>query len=360
MITISLCMIVKNEEESLGRCLGSVQALVDEIIIVDTGSTDRTKEIAEQYNAKIYDFEWINDFAAVRNYSFSLATMEYIWWLDADDVLLEKDRKKLLQLKSAFDRSIDSLAMDYHLSTGPDGKPTFSMKRNRIVRRACGFQWHGFVHEYLAVHGKIVPSPIAVTHQKNKVYTTRNLDIYEEHRAKQTPFSPRETYYYANELKDHGQFENAIIQYQAFLDTKQGWIEDVIAASCKIADCYEAIEKIDEALTAILKSFEYAVPRAESVFRLGRYFMHRDALEQAIFWLSLATTLEPPKESWGMQQSGYWTWLPHVQLCVCYYRKGDMIKSHYHNEIALTYHPDDEMMLNNRKLLLPYQPEDPN
>ncbi|SFK72147.1 Tetratricopeptide repeat-containing protein [Paenibacillus sp. 1_12] len=355
MIMISLCMIVKDEEDSLGRCLDSVQTLVDEIIIVDTGSTDKTKEIAAQYNAKIYDFVWINDFAAARNYSFSLATMDYIWWLDADDVLLEGDQQKLLQLKSTFDTSIDSLAMNYHLNSGPDGQATFSMKRNRIVRRSCGFQWHGFVHEYLVVHGKVVPTDIAITHKKNKVHTTRNLDIYEEHRAKQTAFSPRETYYYANELKDHGQFDNAVTYYQAFLDTKQGWIEDILAASCKIADCYEGLGKIDEAMTAAMKSLEYAVPRPDSVYRIGRYFMLKNAIEQAIFWLSLAAKLEAP-ENWGMQHKDYSTWLPHLQLCVCYYRQGDMEKSYFHNEIALSYRPDDQSMLNNRKLLLPLQP----
>ena len=73
MISISLCMIVKNEELVLGRCLDSVKNLMDEIIIVDTGSTDKTKEIASLYTNKIYDFPWINDFAAARNFSFSKA-----------------------------------------------------------------------------------------------------------------------------------------------------------------------------------------------------------------------------------------------------------------------------------------------
>ena len=69
--TISLCMIVKNEERVLARCLDSVADLVDEIIIVDTGSTDATKEIAARYTEKIYDFVWQDHFAAARNFSFS-------------------------------------------------------------------------------------------------------------------------------------------------------------------------------------------------------------------------------------------------------------------------------------------------
>ena len=79
MITISLCMIVKNEERVLKRCLDSVRDLVDEIIIVDTGSTDATKRIAAGYTDKIYDFTWIDDFSAARNFAFSKATKEYIY-----------------------------------------------------------------------------------------------------------------------------------------------------------------------------------------------------------------------------------------------------------------------------------------
>ncbi|MEN2453310.1 glycosyltransferase family 2 protein, partial [Bacillus sp. JR_15] len=99
MVTISLCMIVKNEEEVLADCLSSVQDIVDEMIIVDTGSTDRTKEIAHSFSAQVLDFEWVQHFAKARNFAFSRATKEYILWLDADDVLLEEDRQKFLQLK---------------------------------------------------------------------------------------------------------------------------------------------------------------------------------------------------------------------------------------------------------------------
>ncbi|PET44572.1 glycosyltransferase family 2 protein, partial [Bacillus cereus] len=87
MITISLCMIVKNEEHTLARCLDSIANIPDEIIIIDTGSTDNTKKIAATYTKHIFDFQWCNDFSQARNYSFQQATQEYILWLDADDIL---------------------------------------------------------------------------------------------------------------------------------------------------------------------------------------------------------------------------------------------------------------------------------
>ena len=83
MITLSLCMIVKNEEETLARCLDSIKDAVDEIIIADTGSTDSTVKIAKRYTDKVYHFDWVYDFSAARNFSFSKASSDYCMWLDA-------------------------------------------------------------------------------------------------------------------------------------------------------------------------------------------------------------------------------------------------------------------------------------
>ena len=102
MATVSLCMIVRNEEKMLARCLDSVRGIADEICITDTGSTDKTREIAAQYGT-VQVFPWCDDFSAARNFSFAQARMDYTLWLDADDVLLPSDRQKLLALKAELD-----------------------------------------------------------------------------------------------------------------------------------------------------------------------------------------------------------------------------------------------------------------
>ncbi|MBI2654185.1 glycosyltransferase [Candidatus Woesearchaeota archaeon] len=99
--TISLCMITKNEERYLEQCLNSVKDIVAEIIIVDTGSTDKTKEIAKKFKAKVYDFKWIDDFSAARNESLKHATKEWIFVLDADEVIGQKDLEKIKNVKDA-------------------------------------------------------------------------------------------------------------------------------------------------------------------------------------------------------------------------------------------------------------------
>lgn len=88
----SICMIIKNEEKYLARCLEAIKDYVDEIIIVDTGSTDSSKDIAKQYTHKVYDFKWCNDFSSARNFSISKATNDWILVLDADEIILEFDK----------------------------------------------------------------------------------------------------------------------------------------------------------------------------------------------------------------------------------------------------------------------------
>jgi glycosyltransferase involved in cell wall biosynthesis len=116
-------MIVKNEAVVLARCLDSAKDIVDEIIIVDTGSIDATKAIALGYTDKVYDFKWINDFSAARNFAYSKATMDYQFWLDADDVLPEKSQKELLALKETLDPAYDIVTMKYQTHFDDRGNP---------------------------------------------------------------------------------------------------------------------------------------------------------------------------------------------------------------------------------------------
>ncbi|MFO7446246.1 MAG: glycosyltransferase family 2 protein, partial [Ignavibacteriaceae bacterium] len=95
---ISLCMIIKNEEKYLPDCLQSVQGIVDEIIIVDTGSTDNSIKIAEEFNARIFQFTWIGDFSAARNYSLQNASGDWILYLDADERLNNNSVQELKRI----------------------------------------------------------------------------------------------------------------------------------------------------------------------------------------------------------------------------------------------------------------------
>jgi glycosyltransferase involved in cell wall biosynthesis len=351
LVSISLCLIVKNEENTLGRCLSSMKDVADEIIIVDTGSTDSTEQVASEFTERIEHFAWIDDFAAARNFAFSLATKSHIMWLDADDILKETDRQKLISLKQHLNPDVDSVSMEYHLAFDEFGNVTTKLRRNRLVKRERAFKWIGPVHEYLEVYGHILHSDVAVTHSSIHHDSDRNLNIYEQRLAKGESFSPRDLFYYANELKDHGKFEAAIKYYNQFLATEKGWIEDNVTACSRLCDSYDELHDTRNMVDSIFRSFHYDKPRAEFCCRLGYYFMQRNEPKLAIYWYRLALTTEKPEESWGFENLACSTWLPNLQLCVCYDRIGEYEKAYEHNEKAAIFRPTDERILANRSYL---------
>lgn len=351
MITISLCMIVKNEEELLARCLDSVKDIVDEINIVDTGSTDKTKEIAKIYTDRVFDFEWIDSFAAARNESFKYATKDYILFLDADDVVLDEDREKLKKLKETLDPSVDSVSMYYDAGSDEYGNITLRFRRNRLVKREKGYKWEGDCHQYLNVIGKIINSDIAITHKKVKHSVGRTVSIYEKKIARGDKFSPRDYFYYGNELRENGRYKEAIESYNKNLATKEGWIEDKFFACAFKGDCYRYLGDRENELTALFESFKYSTPRAEVCCRIGDNFKQKRNFKTAIFWYKMAYQQEPEPERWSFIYMAYYTWYPHLQLCVCYYNLGEIEISYNHNEEAAKFRPKDKSIIHNRELL---------
>jgi len=348
MPTISLCMIVKNEEKTLQRCLDSVKDIVDEIVIIDTGSIDNTKNIAIKYTDKIYDFNWINDFSAARNYSYDKATMDYVLWLDADDVILPADRAKFIELINSLDPSVDIVMMKYNAAFDEQGNAALSYLRERLSKRAGKFRWQEPVHEYLPVEGNILISDICITHlREHPPLPGRNLAIYEDIISQGKELTPRGLFYYARELKDNGKYDAAIEYFNKFLNSGQGWVEDNINACYELAKCYKEKADYKKSLTTMLKSFEYDIPRAEACCQIGYYFKTIESYEQALFWFDLATKL--PKNSWGFIQEDYWGFIPCIELCVCYYKLGKIEEAIKYNNKAAEYKPNYPAVIYNKQ-----------
>ena len=352
MITISLCMIVKNEEEVLARCLDSVKDLVDEINIVDTGSDDRTVEIAKEYTDRVFFFEWTGRFTDARNESFKHATKDYILYLDADDVILDEDREKFKQLKDGLDPAVDSVSMYYNAGTDEFGNVTLQYRRNRLVKTSRNFRWGGDVHNYLNVYGHIINSDVAITHKKIQHAVGRNLAIYKEKIERGDVFTPRDYFYYGNELRENDHHEKAIENYKKNIDLKEGWIEDKVYACINRADCYRFLDDTENELASLFESLRFSkTPRPEMCSRVGYNFQRKQEYKFAIYWYELATTIEDDPDRWSFTYPAYSTWYPHLQLCVCYYNLSDFQKSYEHNELARTFRPQDERVIFNKELL---------
>ena len=349
MATISLCMIVKNEEDVLGRCLDSVRDVVDEIVIVDTGSTDRTAEIAGQYTDRVYSFPWADDFAAARNESFSKATKEFILWLDADDVLLPKDREVLIRYKETLRLSTNVVMMKYNTAFDEKGNPTYSYYRERLIRNGVGFRWQGAVHEAITPAGEILYWDAAVTHKKEKLPEPgRNLRIMEKLLERGERMEPRMQFYYARELYYAARYEDAISVFQDFLDEGKGWRENCIDA-CQIrAYCFQELGKRREALRSLLCGLEYDRPRAELCCDIGKAFIEQQEFTTAIFWFETAAGCERNDRTGAFVREECYDYIPYLQLCVCWDRLGDKARAIAYNEKAGALRPDSEAVKYNR------------
>lgn len=342
-------MIVKNEEAVLARCLDSVKDLVEEIIIVDTGSTDKTKEIAYRYTSKVYDFQWVNDFSKARNYAFSKATKDYQMWLDADDIITEENANKIKSLKSSLDPNVDIVTFKYYTHFDEHGTPTLTSTRGRLIKREKNYKWNDPVHEYINLSGNIFyANDIYVWHKKQADYTDRNLKIYQQMVKEGQKLSPRGMYYFARELKDNQMYACASYYFKEFLESGLGWTEDNISACFNLSICYFKLNNDKKILPILLKSFEYDSPRAEITCQIGYYFKQQNDYKKARDWFLLSTKLQKT-DTIGFVLNDYWDYIPYIELCVCYYKLGDIDKSILYNEKAAQIKPTSNAVIINRK-----------
>ena len=198
MSGITLSMIVKNEEANLRECLESVKGVVDEIVVVDTGSTDKTIEIAEEFGAKVFHFDWISDFSAARNFALSKSNGNWILYLDADERLTGRSKNELSRLSQNNNLlGVNCLINNIDEITGT---PKF-MKYIRFFRNSDKIKFTGKAHEQIEAsllqnHYKIIDSKIEITHlgynveePELKKKAERNLNpLLEEYRETKSSY----------------------------------------------------------------------------------------------------------------------------------------------------------------------------
>jgi tetratricopeptide (TPR) repeat protein len=222
-VSLSLCMIVKDEADQLGDCLSQVLPVVDEIVVVDTGSTDDTREIARKLGARVFEFPWVNDFSAARNESLRRATGRYLLWLDADDRIDPEEIVKIQELKAGL--RPDSLQAYYLLiqSASPlDGESSFYQLR--LFPNKPGVRFEGRVHEQvnfslqrMGIPGVYLPIRIRHTGYEDPTAVQgkyeRNWSILEED-LKKNPDNFILRYYAARTLAGMDRYREAIKHIQ--------------------------------------------------------------------------------------------------------------------------------------------------
>ena len=284
---ISVCMIVKNEEGCLDRCLKSLVPIADEIIVVDTGSTDRTKEIAGKYTDRIYDFKWNSNFSDARNYSFSLATGDYIYCADADEELDDENIRRFLDLKATLLPEIEIVQMYYCNQMENNTIYNFDRElRPKLYKRLREFTWIEPVHEQVNLNPVIYDSDIEIIHRPASVHAGRDLKIFEGMLERGEELSKRLTDIYVKELYIAGEPENfakAEPYFEALCDKEGIEEEDML---CAITICLKAAKLTGNTE----KMFKYALRgvatkgSSELCCELGEYFADKKMFEEACMW----------------------------------------------------------------------------
>ncbi|MDD4408552.1 MAG: glycosyltransferase [Clostridia bacterium] len=350
MITLSVCLIVKNEEKVLAECLSCVKPFADEIIIVDTGSVDKTIEVAKNFTNKIFKFEWIDDFSAARNFSFSKAICDYIMWLDADDIILQEDISAIQKLKKDLNPIFDMVAMKYVSGIDVNGKETFYYYRERIVKKSANFKWQGFVHETIPLSPKLLRTEIRIIHNKKyeEMQSKRNLLIYENALKKNIEFTNRDYYYYARELYYHGKYKKAIKYLKFFIKNEQFNMSDIFEAHLIISQCYHFLKNFDMALKFLIDTFKKFIPNAKLLCKIGDVFFEKQDYLKAIFWYETAINNANKNEAVFIEKD-FGNIIPFLQLCVCYYQIDNIEKAIYYNNKAKEVEPNNKSVQFNNK-----------
>lgn len=288
MITISVCMIVKNEEKVLARCLDSLKDLVEEIIIVDTGSTDATKQIAANYTDKIYDFEWIDDFSAARNFSFSKATMDYIYVADADEVIDEENRQRFLLLKECLLSEIDIVQMKYANQLSFNTTYNFDMEyRPKLYKRLRTFRWIEPIHECVELSPVIYDSDIIIFHRPISNHATRDFGIFQRIIKKEGILSNKLYQMYARELFIAGEDKDFLEAYEFFksYENRPDCSErDRKIYECVLSKCSLIREDISGLMKYALHNIADGKGSSEVCYILGEYFFSIGDYKEATIW----------------------------------------------------------------------------
>lgn len=353
MPTLGLAMIVKDEEKTLPRLLKSAEGVFDELVIVDTGSKDKTKDIARSFGAKIYDFTWIDDFSAARNFSFSKVTSQWVMWLDADDEIVDTDRSRLLELKKHLGDA-DAYLMSYNYAQDQDGKPLVRFYRHRILRNDGRVAWKCPIHEHMVIPPgfREAMTNVTVTHRRGLEAATqdrgRNIRLLRK-AVKDDPSSQRMKFYFGKELYSEGEFQECVKTLEDYL-LKGDWHENMVNAHHFLALAYAATKEMEKAIDACVRGIRLDPRWAEFYCVIGQIYYDRGDWSRAAQWFEIARRLPVPG-TWGTVMMESYTWMPADRLTKCYAEMGDWDKAYEANETALMHLPSDTRINFNRQFL---------
>ncbi len=329
-VSLSVCMIVRDEEPVLERILQKITQFADELIVVDTGSNDRSKEIAMKFTDNVFDYVWDDDFAAARNFSYEKASCDYIMWLDADDDLEKEDIEKLIYLKQHFPPEIDVLML-YYTGDREEGD-IFSengLIRDRWIRRSLNGKWEYPIHEgiHILKTWHVLNRPdIRVFHRKLQVNEEhRNIRIFERKLHEGFEMNSFNRAYYVRELTTEKRYEEARVAFEELLeDGRMGDIDYALFFYIESMKRLKQKKRLMEVLMQYTARFD---PNEMVYCMLGDLYRGEKRYAEAARYYGMARGLQIDVRDRRYHFAAYHDFLPWRGLAKAYLCKGKLGKA---------------------------------
>jgi len=289
---ITLCLIVKDEEKNLSVCLKSFESFVDKIVIVDTGSCDKTKEIALSYGADVYDFDWIDDFAAARNFALSKVESEWVMMVDADDMIEYDVLNKLKDFMGNEEKTsnIFGVFLPYEISAPPSGRLVRAYKPY-LWRNSFGFRYRLAIHEYLDVDKKLLKNfirlDLPIKHRKVVDYQiesfSRNIRILKK-AVKKDPLERRYYYFLGHDNHFSGNYKEAVFWYLKYIELDDVNRDELSRVYFYTGFCYRKLGDEDKAIFFYKKAIDVNSGFIEPYLQLANMYEERGVFEDAVLF----------------------------------------------------------------------------
>jgi glycosyltransferase involved in cell wall biosynthesis len=347
--TLSLCMIVKNEERVLGDCLASIKPHVDEMIVVDTGSTDRTVEIAERAGAKVLHSPWQDSFSQARNVSLEHATCDWVYWMDADDTIPEACGRMLREVIRLAEDRVTGYMMQVHIPP-KEGDHGFTIVDHvKIFRNDPRLRFEGRIHEQIlepiyriggtiertnlyVVHSGYDYSPEGQQRKRERDLKLLSLDAQERPEHPFVHFNIGMTLYH---LKDHARAVEAL---ERSLALSKRWESTVRKIYAMLAGCHMELRDWVATRTRIEEGLALYPRDPELLFRAGIFFKEMGDLPRAEHYYRLLLT-EPEAGHIDSLDVTMMSYKARHNLALIYQEMGRLDDAHREWQAALQAHP---------------------
>lgn len=356
-MSISLCLIAKNEEGNLKKCLRSFGELADEMIVADTGSTDKTKKIAKENGAKVFDYKWCDDFSAARNFAISKATKKWVMVVDADDVIDKKSTQQIKDYLKKIPSDAKIILLPYIYTKMEEGSGNLAWLP-RLWRTSEKLKYISPIHEYLNFSKvpcnavKKLDAPIV--HQKpNQDYRPgleRNVKILNS-AIKKKPDDLRILYYLVHDNRHLGNFEEALYWCEKYFEAKP---EDPIYTN-KVFNmqgiCHLELGQEDLAQISFLLAIGATPLLIEPYLELGDMYYRQKRYEAAIQMYRCAENCEVPKASGAFFNRAVYDYFAERKLAYILKIVGREKEALKYAKKALKFCPNDTKLKNHIKKL---------